>query len=119
MRKALAILIAFLGLFMARPVFAVKIADITRISGQRTNILTGLGLVYGLRGTGDGGQFLPAIRPLAGMLGKFSDSATVAELSNVQNVALVSITATVPVNGVRDGDRIDVYVTSLGAATSL
>src|SRR3954467_4734326 len=106
-------------LVIAPAAYAVKIADITRLSGQRTNVLTGLGLVYGLKGTGDGGNFLPAIRPLAGMLGKFSDSATVAELGNVQNVALVSITATVPSNGVRDGDHIDVYVTSLGAASSL
>ena len=56
---------------------AVKIADITRISGQRTNVLTGLGLVYGLKGTGDGGDFLPAIRPLAGMLSKYSNAAAV------------------------------------------
>jgi flagellar P-ring protein precursor FlgI len=104
---------------MASSASAVKVVDITRLGGQRSNILTGLGLVYGLKGTGDGGQFLPAIRPLAGMLGKFSDPATVTELANAQNVALVSITATVPSNGVRDGDHIDVYVTSLGAATSL
>ena len=36
--------------FMAAPARAVKIADITRIGGERTNILTGLGLVYGLKG---------------------------------------------------------------------
>ncbi len=106
-------------LLLATPAMAVKVADITRIGGQRSNVLTGLGLVYGLKGTGDGGDFLPAIRPLAGMLGKFADSATVQELNNVQNVALVSLTATVPSNGVRDGDHIDVYVTSLGAAASL
>jgi len=75
--------------------------------------------VYGLKGTGDGGDFLPAIRPLAAMLSKFADSATIAELNDVKNVAVVSLTATVPSNGVRDGDRIDVYVTSLGAASSL
>jgi len=56
---------------------AVKIADITRISGQRSNVLTGLGLVYGLKGTGDGGDFLPAIKPLAAMLSKFADPTTV------------------------------------------
>ncbi|MGH7176476.1 MAG: flagellar basal body P-ring protein FlgI [Tepidisphaeraceae bacterium] len=111
------ILLATLGL--AVPARAVKVADITRIGGQRSNVLTGLGLIYGLKGSGDGGDFLPAIKPLASMLGKFSDPATVLDLSNVSNVALVSLTATVPSNGVRDGDRIDVYVTSLGAATSL
>jgi flagellar P-ring protein precursor FlgI len=103
----------------AAPAWAVKIADITRIGGQRTNLLTGLGLVYGLAGTGDGGDFLPAIKPLATMLGKFSDPATLRELRDVENVALVSITATVPSNGVRDGDKIDLYVTSIGAASSL
>jgi flagellar P-ring protein precursor FlgI len=106
-------------LVIASPALGVKVADITRIGGQRSNVLTGLGLVYGLKGSGDGGDFLPAIRPLAQMLGKFADQATVQELGNVQNVAIVSLTATVPSNGVRDGDHIDVYVTSIGAAKSL
>src|SRR5438067_3934521 len=116
MRKTILILVCLL---FARPALAVKIADITRISGQRSNVLTGLGLVYGLKGTGDGGDFLPAIKPLASMLGKFSDPATVQELTKVSNVALVSITATVPANGARDGDKLDVYVSSLGSAGSL
>ena len=98
---------------------ATKIADITRIDGQRTNTLTGLGLVFGLKGTGDGGEFQPAIAPLAQMLGHFNDSSTVEQLNKVGNVALVSLTATVPVNGVRDGDKIDVYVSSIGKAQSL
>jgi flagellar P-ring protein precursor FlgI len=118
MRKWIPVILIALAL-SAAPAHAVKVADITRLGGQRTNILTGLGLVYGLRGTGDGGDFLPAIRPLAAMLGKFADPATVTELANVDNVALVSITATVPANGVRDGDALDVYVTSIGAATNL
>src|SRR4051812_41377101 len=101
---------------LATPAYAVKVADITRIGGQRSNVLTGMGLVFGLHGTGDGGDYLPAIRPLAQMLGKFSDAATVQELSNVQNVAVVMLTATVPGNGVRDGDQLDVYITSIGAA---
>src|SRR5437870_13069085 len=117
MKTLLIILMSML--LITAPALAAKIADITRISGQRTNVLTGLGLVYGLKGTGDGGDFLPAIKPLASMLGKFADPATVQELQKVQNVALVSITATIPGNGVRDGDRLDVFVTSLGAATSL
>src|SRR4051812_14584240 len=103
MKRVLFILIAVL--ILSPRAHAAKIADITRIGGQRTNVLTGLGLVYGLKGTGDGGDFMPAIKPLASMLGKFADAATVQELSKVQNVALVSITATVPANGVRDGDH--------------
>lgn len=98
---------------------ATKIADITRIDGQRTNTIIGLGLVIGLKGTGDGGEFQPAIKPLAQMLGLFNDPASVTELNKVGNVALVSISATIPANGVRDGDKIDVYVSSIGKASSL
>jgi flagellar P-ring protein precursor FlgI len=114
-----AVLLMILSL-AAAPAFAVpKIADITRISGQRSNVLTGMGLVYGLRGTGDGGDFAAAINPLREMLAKFSNPVSVEELGNVSNVAVVGLTATVPGNGVRDGDRLDVYITSFGAASSL
>src|SRR3954465_981333 len=113
------LVLAIAALLLVSDARGVKIADVTRISGQRTNVLTGLGLVYGLKGTGDGGDFQPAIKPLASMLGKFADPATVTELTKVNNVALVSITATIPPTGVRDGDKVDLYVSSLGAATSL
>lgn len=116
--RSIPIIVAIL-LAVSAPAFGVKIADITRINGQRTNVLTGLGLVYGLKGTGDGGDFAAAIRPLAGMLGKFSDKVTVAELTKVQNVAVVGLVATIPSNGVRNGDHLDVRVMSLGAATTL
>jgi flagellar P-ring protein precursor FlgI len=103
----------------ARPAAAVKVADITRIDGQRTNILTGLGLVYGLKGTGDGGAFSAAINPLREMLSKFNDPVAVKELSSAQNVAVVALLATVPANGAHAGDHLDVNVMSLGAAASL
>jgi flagellar P-ring protein FlgI len=119
MWKLIVILFLAVVLGVADVANAVKVADITRLNGQRTNVLTGLGLVYGLKGTGDGGDYLPAIRPLSVMLGKFADPATVKELGNAANVAIVSLTATVPSNGVRNGDRVDVYVTSNGAAASL
>ena len=53
------------------------------------------------------------------MLGKIGDPATVTELANSANVALVSLTATVPQDGARSGDKIDVTVMSLGASPSL
>ena len=117
MRKSITLLLCVLGL--AQSARAVKIADITRIDGQRSNILTGLGLVYGLKGSGDGGDFMPAVKPLVEMLRKFNDPSTVNDLTKVQNVAVVSLIATVPKNGVRNGDKLDVYVMSLGDATSL
>ncbi|MGD1278350.1 MAG: flagellar basal body P-ring protein FlgI [Tepidisphaeraceae bacterium] len=111
-------MLAVIGLSGQRAA-AVKIADITRIGGERTNILTGLGLVYGLKGSGDGGDFTAAINPLRSMLAKFADPVTVAQLANAANVAVVMVTATVPGSGVRDGDHLDVHVSSVGAATSL
>jgi flagellar P-ring protein FlgI len=112
-------LAAGLSLGCASSAFAVKIADITRIGGERTNILTGLGLVYGLKGTGDGGGFTPAIAPLQRMLEKFADPVQIKELSDAANVAVVALTATVPASGAASGDHLDVYVTSIGAAASL
>lgn len=98
---------------------AARVADITRLGGQRTNVLTGFGLVVGLKGTGDGGDFLPAIRPLVGMLSKLGNNAQVIDLKNAQNIAIVMLTAVVPSEGVHAGDHLDVRVTSFGAATSL
>ncbi|HEX8913359.1 MAG TPA: flagellar basal body P-ring protein FlgI [Humisphaera sp.] len=106
-------------LLSAAPAHAVKVADITRLGGQRTNVLTGYGLVFGLKGTGDGGDYLPAMKPLAAMLSRFANPTQVVDLKSAKNVAIVSLIATVPANGVRDGDRIDVRVLSIGAASSL
>lgn len=116
----LRLLISIMLVVIASPrAWAVKIADISRIGGERTNIIAGLGLVYGLKGTGDGGDFTAAIDPLRAMLAKFADPVTVQQLSNAQNVAVVMVTATVPETGVRDGDHLDVHVSSVGAAASL
>ncbi len=99
---------------------AMRIGDVTHLKGQRINQLTGMGLVVGLNGTGDGGKYLPAIRPLAAMLTQFANPVlSMDELKNAKNVALVAVEATLPEYGSREGDRIDVKVTSIGAAKSL
>src|SRR5256885_16252634 len=117
-RRTLILMTVTATLLTARPAFAVKVADITRLSGQRPNVLTGLGLVVGLKGTGDGGAYLPAIKPLAGMVSRVADPTTGKGLGNVDNVALVLLSAKVPANGVRDRGPIDVHVMSQGAAES-
>ncbi len=121
MRRSLLLLTIALTAALAapRPAIAVRVADITRMAGARTNVLTGMGLVIGLKGTGDGGAYLPAIKPLAQLLGKFADPASVADLANANNVAIVMVTATMPKDGVRSGEHLDVRVMSTGAATSL
>ncbi|MEM6560982.1 MAG: flagellar basal body P-ring protein FlgI [Planctomycetota bacterium] len=111
--------IILLALALTAPAFATRVADITRLAGQREQQLVGMGLIVGLNGSGDGGDFLPAIRPLASMLEKFNNGANIAELQDADNVALVTVTALIPPAGVRNGDKVDIFVESIGAAQSL
>ncbi|HEY0010048.1 MAG TPA: flagellar basal body P-ring protein FlgI [Tepidisphaeraceae bacterium] len=104
---------------LAAPAYSARIADVTRLGNQRTNVVTGWGLVFGLKGTGDGGKFLPAMRPLAEMLKRFGNPSSVIELGDAKNVAVVMLTATLPATGARDGDKLDVYVTTIGSASTL
>lgn len=99
---------------------AVQVQDLVRIKGASTNKLVGMGLVVGLKGTGDGGKFMPAIRPLAELIAAKIDAKTVAsELKDAKNIALVALSATLPISGVREGDLVDVHVSAVGAAKSL
>lgn len=99
---------------------AAQVQDLVRIKGAESSKLVGMGLVVGLKGSGDGGKFLPAMRPLAAVIGQLVDPNVVAsELKDAKNVALVSITATLPAGGVREGDQVDVHLASVGPAKSL
>ena len=96
--------------------------SICRVKGQEENTLQGLGLVVGLNGTGDGGDFLPTIRSLATamqLMGNPIGKGGPLELKNAKNIALVTVSATVPGAGARQGDRLDCVVSSIGAAKSL
>lgn len=107
-------------LALATPLNAVTVQDIVRVKGSESNKLVGMGLVVGLKGTGDGGKFAPAMRALAQVIGKLNDANVVAsELADAKNVALVTITADLPPEGVREGDRVDVHVAAVGPAKSL
>ncbi|MFP4143727.1 MAG: flagellar basal body P-ring protein FlgI [Phycisphaeraceae bacterium] len=99
---------------------AVQVQDIVRIKGAEGGKIVGSGLVVGLNGTGDGGDFLPAMRSLAQIIGRLVDPNVVAaELEDAENVALVTLTAQVPRTGCREGDRLDVHIASIGPAESL
>lgn len=96
--------------------------SICRVKGQEENTLQGLGLVVGLSGTGDGGRSLPTIRTLAkamDVMGERLGANGLAELKDAKNVALVTVTATVPAAGARQGDKLDCVVSSVGSAKSL
>jgi flagellar P-ring protein precursor FlgI len=108
------------GLLAAAAPAAVQVQDIARLKGSESSKLVGMGLVVGLNGTGDGGDFRPAIRPLAAMMQRLMDPNVVAaELEDADNVAVVSITAKLPDSGVREGDKVNVQLASVGAAESL
>jgi flagellar P-ring protein precursor FlgI len=123
---ALAKLLATIGVvtvLLADPTFADhRIGDICRIKGQEQNILHGMGLVVGLRGTGDGDN-KPTLRALARymeLMGhRLSTNAqgqpAIEELKNVKNVALVSVTAIVPPGGAQQGDNLDCTVSAIMA----
>lgn len=97
-----------------------KVGDITHLQGSRTNKLMGLGLVVGLPGTGDGGKYAPTMRSLAALQKKFANPVlTLDELKAAKNVAIVQVEATLPMDGAREGDRVDVVVSAMGPAKSL
>ncbi len=98
-----------------------SIQELVRIKGQENNVLTGMGLVIGLNGTGDDArEALIAARPYGELLRNYGNAAlSVAELAEADAYAIVQVTMQVPATGVREGDRIDVYVDAMFNATSL
>lgn len=99
-----------------------RLKDICRLKGQEENTLQGLGIVVGLKGTGDGANFLPTLRSLAKVmtvLGEPTGKNGLTDLKDAKNVALVTVSATVPAGGARQGDKLDCSVSSIGAAKSL
>ncbi len=115
----LALCVSAIVLGVTTSAIATRVSDVTHLKGRRQNTLTGYGLVVGLPGTGDGGKYAPAILQLQSVLEKFHIPVPYAELKNTKNVAIVNIEATLPENGVREGDRVDVRVSSSGSAKNL
>jgi len=95
-----------------------RIRDVARPWGERINRLHGLGLVVGLSGTGDSPDSTLTKRPLEELLKNLGNPVRQEEMKS-KNVALVEITAKIGRHGAREGDRIDVRVSSIGDAKSL
>ncbi len=121
--KLVAAMIVLSWYAAAQPADArTTLKSICRVKGQEENTLHGLGFVVGLKGTGDGSNFLPTIRTLAkvmSLMGEPLGQNGLAELKDTKNVALVTVTATVPAAGARQGDKLDCMVSSIGSAKSL
>lgn len=96
------------------------IGDVCRVKGQEENILQGMGIVAGLKGSGDGDS-KPTQRALAQMIelmarvGPAPSGLKLDELKNAKNVALVFVTAKVPPGGAQPGDFSDCTVVAASA----
>lgn len=109
-----ALIITALGTALAAP--TVRIKDIAKVQGVRSNQLVGYGLVVGLNGTGDSDK-TSANPSVANILKSFGVTVNTAQLK-AKNVAAVMITAQLP-PFVKSGDNIDITVSSIGDAKSL
>ncbi len=105
----------------AVPARATSIQDLARIKGMERNVVTGLGIVVGLNGTGDKGKdSLVAARPYAELLKNLGNSVqTLSELEKADSYAVVMVTMTIPPAGAREGDLLDVRLSCLFNASSL
>ena len=110
-----------LVIFMVSPAQSARIKDLSSIEGVRSNQLIGFGLVIGLTKTGDSAvNVFFSIQAIASMLKKLGVTIPPARIGQLQfkNVATVIVTAELPAFA-KQGDNIDVTVSSLGDAKSL
>jgi flagellar P-ring protein precursor FlgI len=108
-------------LLLAAPALAdLRVQDVCKLQGQRTNKLSGWGLVVGLDGTGDGAKSPGTLRALAQLHKLYhAPVADIRELAANNNVAIVSVELTIPENGAREGQALDVIVSAVGPSKSL
>ena len=104
-------------LFVPLAVWGVKIKDISSIVGVRENQLIGYGLIVGLNKTGDGTTSKFTMQAIANMLQTMNVKLNPKDIKS-KNVAAVVVTATLPPFA-RQGDKIDVIVSSIGDAKSI
>ncbi len=104
-------------LWSAAATRAAEIQDLVSLKSQSggQGKIVGMGLVVGLKGTGDG-KLVTSHRALASLTQKYLDPyAVAAEMKDAKNIALVTLTATLPKEGVREGDDVDVHVSAVAA----
>lgn len=95
----------------------VRVKDLGKLQGWRENSLVGYGLVTGLAGTGDSPSSRATRQALSNVLSQFNLTVAPEQLQS-RNVAVVMVSASLP-SFAREGDNLDVTVTSAGDARSL
>lgn len=107
----------FLLLLTLTSLNAGKIREIANIVGVRENQVIGYGLVVGLDGTGDGSSSEFTIRSISNLLQTVGVKIDPEDIKS-KNVAAVIVTASLP-SFARQGDRLNVNISSIGDAKSL
>ena len=100
------------GSALAAGYSSARLKDVAKVQGVRANQLMGYGLVVGLNGTGDSDKMKQTIQSIGNMM---KDFGVVIDTNGLKpkNVAAVIVTATLP-PFVREGDTIDITVSSMG-----
>ncbi|MFA7610292.1 MAG: flagellar basal body P-ring protein FlgI [Sulfurimonas sp.] len=98
-------------------IYAAKISDVASIVGVRDNHLIGYSLVVGLKKTGDGTTSKFTLQSIANMLKAMNIDMNSIDIKS-KNVAAVVVTAELAPFA-RQGDKIDITVSSIGDAKSL
>ncbi len=101
----------------------VRIRDICHLKGLEENTLHGVGLVVGLKGTGDDMKSSArALAQLTRMLegapavpGTKNGDLDLTDVRGAKNIAVVFVTVTIPAKGARQGDAINCTITAPGA----
>lgn len=95
----------------------VRVKDLGKLQGWHDNALVGYGIVTGLAGTGDSPTNRTTRQALANVLSQFNLTVSPDQIQS-RNVAMVMVSATLPTYA-REGDTLDISVTSVGDARSL
>ncbi len=94
--KPIALLAAFLALFIALPeARGARLKDLAFVEGVRSNQLVGYGLVVGLNGTGDKTSAAYTVQSIANMLNRMGVKLDPKDV-RVKNAAAVLVTAEFP-----------------------
>ena len=95
----------------------MRVKELGKVQGWRENVLVGTGIVTGLAGTGDSPGNRATRQAVSNVLSQFN-LGVAPEQVNSRNVAVVLVSAALPATA-REGDTLDVTVSSGGDARSL
>ncbi len=106
-------------LLLSCSIFATqtRIKELVYLENARSNMIMGYGLVVGLKNTGDSPRVLMTQKSMKNLLNKMGLSPNDKDLQG-KNMASVMVTAELPPYA-KNGQKLDVNVSSIGDAASL